>query len=398
MADGLPESACVSVALAPQGKVLARHLKSGSVSELDGYTVNVIPSPGPGNGRVYQSPGGQLWAVVADGLQEFKNGHWVLHPVPGNRRRVPRPAPARWSIPSRCARPGRALSSSSCPTACCNSMPKTRTIPARRCCSLPRRRGSSKFSSMTLARDGGLWIAGARGLVKSAGAGSQSEARQPSGANTFRPNRSQIQNLQEPHEDEAGVVTTLAESATHHHKVLVHFDGQHWTAEAVPVERARHAWCSVDKTCWAATIDSLFRMGSGRAARRSRAKKAPGANTTTWRSSPAAPSGWRPPMGCFATPRSPGEAPPPVRKLNSLVHCLAGDEAGRLWFVSGSGLHLVQNDRHQEFPLPATGVINAAGCPRPVPLEEWHALLLGGGRAVASQFQPDSGAFSPVPA
>src|ERR1035437_8814527 len=27
MADGLPESACVSVTLAPQGKVLARHLK-----------------------------------------------------------------------------------------------------------------------------------------------------------------------------------------------------------------------------------------------------------------------------------------------------------------------------------------------------------------------------------
>ena len=69
MADGLPESACISVALAPQGKVLARHPKTGSISELDGYTVSVIPAPGAGNGRVYQSPGGQLWAVVPDGLQ-----------------------------------------------------------------------------------------------------------------------------------------------------------------------------------------------------------------------------------------------------------------------------------------------------------------------------------------
>src|ERR1035438_6628727 len=82
MADGLPESACSAVALTPQGKVLARHLKSGSVSELDGYTISVIPSPGVGIGRVYQSPGGQLWAVVAEGLQEFKDGEWMLHPVP----------------------------------------------------------------------------------------------------------------------------------------------------------------------------------------------------------------------------------------------------------------------------------------------------------------------------
>ena len=95
MTDSLPESACVSVELAPQGKVLARHLRSGAVSEFDGYAVNALPSPGPGNGRVYQSPGGQLWAVVDTGLQEFKNGQWVLHPVPEIaaefRARLPRP-------------------------------------------------------------------------------------------------------------------------------------------------------------------------------------------------------------------------------------------------------------------------------------------------------------------
>ena len=80
--DGLPESTCISVTLAPHDKVLVRHLKSTSISQLDGYSVALIPAPETGHGRVYESPGGQLWTVVAAGLQEFQNGNWVLHPVP----------------------------------------------------------------------------------------------------------------------------------------------------------------------------------------------------------------------------------------------------------------------------------------------------------------------------
>ena len=191
MADGLPESACISVALAPQGKVLARHLKSGSVSELDGYTVNVIPSPGPGTGRVYQSPGGQLWAVVAEGLQEFKDGQWVLHPVPEIaaefRARLPRAID-----PIRCARPGRALSFSCCPTACCNSMPKTPTRPHTEVLLTAAQTRLERFSSMTLARDGGLVDCRRAWTAQIPGARSQSEARAPSGTITFHPSRSRF--------------------------------------------------------------------------------------------------------------------------------------------------------------------------------------------------------------
>jgi len=82
MADGLPESACVAITISPQGKVLAKHLNDRSVSELDGYTVNVIPTPEILASRVYESPGGQLWTVVPGGLQEYKNDAWVFHPVP----------------------------------------------------------------------------------------------------------------------------------------------------------------------------------------------------------------------------------------------------------------------------------------------------------------------------
>ena len=45
MVDGLPEAGCISVTLAPQGKVLVRHLNAASVSQFDGYTVIAIPAP-----------------------------------------------------------------------------------------------------------------------------------------------------------------------------------------------------------------------------------------------------------------------------------------------------------------------------------------------------------------
>src|SRR6266850_4332380 len=74
--DGLPESACSSVSISPQGKVLGKHLNLSSASELGGYTVRIVPTP-EGAGRIYASPGGQLWTVAPTGLQEMKEGSWV---------------------------------------------------------------------------------------------------------------------------------------------------------------------------------------------------------------------------------------------------------------------------------------------------------------------------------
>jgi len=71
LADGLPESACLSLTISSQGKVLARHLNAALVSELDGYGVSVKSVPEAGKSRVYQSPGGQLLTVVSQGLREF---------------------------------------------------------------------------------------------------------------------------------------------------------------------------------------------------------------------------------------------------------------------------------------------------------------------------------------
>src|SRR5215471_18216197 len=82
VADGLAESACLAVTVSPQGKVVARHFNLRSLSELDGYGIKTVPVPDNSHGRIYESPAGQFWTTYPDGLQEYRNNSWLLHPVP----------------------------------------------------------------------------------------------------------------------------------------------------------------------------------------------------------------------------------------------------------------------------------------------------------------------------
>ena len=165
MGDGLPESACVSVSLAPNGKVLARHLNAGALSELEGYSVRVAPAP-PGRSRIYGSPGGQLWVVNSEGLQEFRDGAWLGHTVVEIAAQF-RPGAARLSdsVPLCPVRQGLVLIALTDSLIEFNSeMPeRSRTSVLRNAAQT----GLKHFSGMLLARDGSLWLAGARGLARS---------------------------------------------------------------------------------------------------------------------------------------------------------------------------------------------------------------------------------------
>src|SRR5215472_1225839 len=75
--DGMAESACVSVSVGIDGKVLVKHLDADSISELDGYSIRSFQSPEVSRNRIYEGPGGELWTAVAAGLEEFRDNHWV---------------------------------------------------------------------------------------------------------------------------------------------------------------------------------------------------------------------------------------------------------------------------------------------------------------------------------
>jgi signal transduction histidine kinase len=392
VADGMPESACISVTLAPPDKVLARHLKSTSITQLDGYMVRVLPGPATGHGRVYESPAGQLWTVVAEGLQEFRNGEWVLHPVPEIaaefRARVP---PVTDPIPLLPVRqgvvllllPGRLLEFNTEDP----ELSRTDLLLAADQTRLER------FSGMTPARDGGLWLAGERGLAKI----SQPIRNLKQGGewhDYLPPEPFRIHNLQQPHAGDEGIVTVLAEATTNNAKTLLHFDGQSWTAEAVPVERSRYAWRGPDQTDWAASVDSVFEWKPG----------VPGVLESEEGPTRQCYGVAVERSGAFWLATSDGlfryapfvwRGPSAAQSIRSPIRCLAGDEAGRLWLISGNGLQLLQNNRYEEFPLPSSPAAFPASLRALFPLKDGTLLLDAGAQSV--QFKPDTGTFAAAP-
>src|SRR5260370_3422398 len=164
-ADGLAESACLSVAITPQGDLLVKHLTLASISELDGYAVSVIPAPEQAASRVYESPGGQLWTVVPEGLQEFRQGAWVLHPVP----EIAAEFRARLvslvnGIPLCPVRQGLVL----CllPDLLLEFNQEGQEPERTKVLRTASQTRLGRFAAMTLARAGGLWVTGAQGLAK----------------------------------------------------------------------------------------------------------------------------------------------------------------------------------------------------------------------------------------
>lgn len=161
--DGFPDNGCLSVTLGAGGNVLVRHLRSPEVSILDGYDVTVVPGPGLARNRVYESPGGQLWSVAPEGLQEFRDGQWVSYRIPEIADHVQAQRTNEISLlPVRQGRvlvllPDRLLQFEA------EDPEQPRVELLRRV----DQTALGRFTKMIPARDGTLWLAGARGLEHS---------------------------------------------------------------------------------------------------------------------------------------------------------------------------------------------------------------------------------------
>jgi signal transduction histidine kinase/ligand-binding sensor domain-containing protein len=380
--NGLHQSDCISVSVAPDGKVLVRHPDGMFVSELDGYNIKSIALPEPAT-DVSESPGGRLWIMTRDGrLEEFNQGAWVAHPTPemGAAKVIaPFYLPDEDRIIFLCAdrlmeygleNPGQ---------------PQTRVLLR----SDQTRLG--KFTGMTVARDGGLWITGERGLGKASRLALR-PGLEKSWSDYLPPESLQIQNLREPREDDEGGVNVIADASADGHKVVARFDGLDWTAQPAGTEKARCAWRSSDNVSWVATANSIYEQEPGRtnwveyqeisAGQFNEVAMEPGG--TFWLATSD---------GLFHYAPSLWSSPDPIRQINSLVRCLTEDAAGRLWFVTAGGLHSLQGEIHHEFALPDKVTDDAIRAV--LPLKDGSLLLDAGENSL--QFRPDTGAFSEVP-
>ncbi len=356
--DGMPEAACVAVYLSPQGKVLARHLNLPYLSELDGYRVRALAASPNSKAKVYISPGGQIWTVVQNGLEEFKGGTWLPRPIPEIARFNPTsmldPVPL---YPIR-----QDLVLMLFPDRLVELNTENADLPQTRVLRLASETALGNFLAMTPARNGGLWISGTRGL-----------ARIPGPLRNLKPDTAWaqfplpaslgVENLQQlvqdgPAEREAlsdpagfGRVTMLGESRINHNKVVVSFDGQDWQATKPLPQKLRHAWRGPDGTGWAMTIDSLWQWQLDspemteidEVSARQYFDVAVEPSGAFWLATSDGLFRYAPLLWC---------APAAVRNVTAPLRCLAGDQERRLWFVAGNRLYALTDDGSHDYPLP----------------------------------------------
>jgi signal transduction histidine kinase len=392
LADGLPESACLSVTAAQQGRVVVRHVRQPFISELDGYGINPVPAPENAIGRVYESPGGQLWTVVPGGLQEYKNDSWVFHPVPQIATNFPPGRlSAQFSLPLYPTRQGRVLFLLPDRLMEFNSEDAERS--STEVIRTANQTALGKFSGMSLARDGGLWISGSGGLAKVAGP--LRSLKPDSEWKEYRlPDSLQIKDLGEPHEDETGSVTAVGESSIDGKSSVVLFDGQHWSTQTAGIEKLLLAWRGSGKISWASTTNKLLEWLPDRADAFENEDILPQKyfdvavepNGAFWLATSIglfryAPQSWR-------TPTS-------VSKLNSVVHCTAADREGRLWLVSGNSLCAVEKDLLSEYPFTAPNAPQLQAARALFPLKNGNIVIDANGELF--QFEPGRKTFTAPP-
>jgi len=162
------------------------------------------------------------------------------------------------------------------------------------------------------------------------------------------PESLQIHNLRAPREDDEGGVTVVAESGAGKQAVVARFDGAGWTAQPAGGKKIRRAWRSGNKASWVMTSDGCSdrRRESGTAEdqmfppavlRHGRWNRRHVLAGHLSRLVSLRPPLWR--------------NPHPFLQFNSLVHCLADDDAGRLWLSPPAGCTRSEGETHREFAL-----------------------------------------------
>jgi len=385
--DGLAESACLSVTYTRPGRVLTRHFNLPVLDELDGYSVTNHPAPEGANGRFYGFSSGQVWTAVPEGLQEWRDGRWELHAVPEiaaeyyqGMFKVIDPVPL---VP---VRHGAVLFLTRSGLMMYDATGRRSTMVRSSAES-----AVGKFSGLALAQDGGLWICGERGLIRS-----EVSARdlKPGGIwrRSIAPETLGVRSFQQPLEDVEGGVTMVAEDSAGKLCAVVRFDGGDvWTSRILPCERLRFAWLGPDRVWRAVTLNTLY----------------------TWRSpdGKVVESDEISPRQIFDVALEPGGAfwlatseglyrwAPAIWQVfqaadgvGGPVQAFAADTQGGLWILCEEGLSSFRGGVFRNYPLPESWRRSLGLARNFQVLKNGTLVIDAGGRLL--EYQAESGASS----
>ncbi len=348
VSDGLADAICTTVTVSPRTNVWVTHLQNGLATTFDGYQFNRIPAAGLGPTRIYETPGGQIWAVAPDGIQEFRDDKWVQYPIPAiaaitstnpvlQLRQISLLPFKQGNV--LISLPDRLLAFSN------EGVPTTSLLKSSSATSLGR------FFDFCTAHDGGVWVGGGKGLAHVAG-----PLRNISADIVLKefvaPKELDIANIQHPFEDGEGTITAIAESGPERNRVIVCFDGANWTVHRVR-EKVRLAWRDSDKILWAMTSNALLRRDEGSD------KFVEDEEISVSQFFDAAPD----PTGAFwvATAdglyrrtRLPWQTPGALKGITGRVHAMTDDNDGNVWIASNGGLHSFNGQTVETYPYPET--------------------------------------------
>lgn len=392
-ADGLPDNQTVAVTISPRGHLWVRHPYIEWVGRLDGYEAKAIPGPGLGNSRIYESASGQIWTCTIEALLRYqdKETGWARYTLPEITADFRTNSPNVFrSIPLLPLKQNHVLLLLPDFLMECDveNSSHPQTSPLR----TAGNTGLQKFFGMTMARDGGLWVAGAKGIAKIP---APIRGLKPDSAweEHLLPAELQMQNLREPIDDQEGGVVAVAESLDGTRQFIAHFDGQQWSAQASFNERINQAWRGADKTWWAMTPTSLLELR-------------PGMEHFTTNETIPARRLWDVAVetnGIFWVATSDGlfrhaplswRIPPDIAALNSPIHDITEDREDRLWVASPGGLQLFQNEHWTNFAFPSQWVSNIQQGPALFAMTNRTIVVESGGKMI--QFDPQTTRFSEV--
>ncbi len=244
-----------------------------------------------------------------------------------------------------------------------------------------------KFTDMVVARDGGLWITGERGLGKA----SKLAGRTP-GTIISRRNRCKSKTCA----SRAKMTKAASPSSPNPPPA----DKGSWRASMAKAGRCSRPAGKISGARGEATTrfyglltsNALFRQAPGQTnlaeyqeiSARQYFDVAMEPGGTFWLATSGGLFHYTPPL--WRSPR-------PLQRINSPVRCLAEDDAGRLWFVADGKLHSLQGEIHREFALPEPAAHDAQSIRALFPLKDGTLLLDAGEHPL--RFNPDSGAFGP---
>jgi signal transduction histidine kinase len=345
-ADGLGEAFCTTVTMSPRTNLWVSHFQNGFLTAYDGYVMRKVPAPGIGPFRIHETSDGQIWTVAPEGIQEYRDEKWIRYLIPEIRALGPTNSllqtrqislfPYKRGHVLICFPENLAEFSN-------ENAPKTTFLKTSSETKLER------FSEMVPARDGGVWIAGAKGLGRIKGsiqAGSTNVIIQE----FIPPAVLGIRNFQRPFEDDNGGVTLVAESPDQK-RVIAYFDGQQWTVKRLR-EKIRMAWRDAEKTFWAMTSTTLLRCDEGSQEFVEEPDVAVGSQLfdaaldksgTLWIGTSD---------GLVCRNLQSWRTPLPLKVINGRVHAMAEDGAGNLWIASNGGLHSYRAGELQSFAYP----------------------------------------------